>query len=84
MNKKSKLTFLIISLVIQFPLIGLLFAMIISNKATDVTILIPVRNSIFDIIALFVISPIVMILIMQFFSVILANGLFMRNSSSLL
>ena len=68
MNRKSKFILLGISLIILFPIIGLFFTLVISENATDITKLIPIPNAFFDIFSLFILSPILMIVFIQFYN----------------
>lgn len=81
MDRKSKFIIFGITLLILVPVIGLFFTLVISVNATDMTKLIPLPNPFFDIFSLFILSPILMILFIQFLSVILAYGLFKMHNT---
>ncbi|MFX1567614.1 MAG: hypothetical protein ACFFCV_04510 [Promethearchaeota archaeon] len=80
MNRKSKIIFFTVALLILFPIIALFFSLVIAENAPDLTKLIPLPNSFFDIFSLFILSPLLMIIFVQFLSGILAYILFKMHN----
>jgi hypothetical protein len=76
MNRKEKIIFAVISVLLLFPVISIIFSLIVASNAVDMTLLIPVVNAFFDAIAIFFLSPIFMFVFIQVLSVIFAYGLF--------
>jgi hypothetical protein len=74
MKKNAKL--IITSLLIQAPVMFLMMRNTLNDSGNDITLLIPVENGFFDIFFFFVLSPLLMIIFIQCFSVILAYGFF--------
>ncbi len=80
MDRKSKIIFFTVALLILLPIIALFFSLVIAENAPDLTKLVPVPNSFFDIFSLFILSPVLMIFFVQFLSVILAYILFKMHN----
>jgi hypothetical protein len=73
---KKNIKLIILSLVIQTPVILIMIITNSRNDYTDITRLVPVESGLFDIFYFFVLSPLLMIVFIQCFSVISAYSFF--------
>lgn len=77
---KRNIKLILISLLIQTPVILIMVITNAGNNYADITRLVPVESGLFDIFYFFVISPLLMIVFIQCFSVILAYYFFKLHS----
>ena len=69
---KKYIKLLIISLVIQLLFFGFVLIAVMDYQLEDLTGLVPLKNAAFDIFYLFGLSPIIMVIIIQFLSVLIS------------
>ena len=77
---KRNIKLILISLLIQTPVILIMVITNVGDDYADITRLVPVESGLFDIFYFFVLSPLLMIVFIQCFSVILAYGFFKLHS----
>ena len=77
---KRNIKLVLISLVFQAPVILIMVITNANGNYSDITRLVPVESGLFDILYFFVLSPLLMIIFIQCFSVILAYGFFKLHS----
>ena len=69
---KKNIKLLILSLAIQLLFFGFIIIVVIDYNLEDITGLVPLKNVFFDLFYLFGLSPILMVIIIQFLSVLIA------------